>query len=63
MEESGSETFISMANSSDISEDIRKETIEKFQEHLKKKETGECSLFGTRLYAYIPNLRDALKSC
>jgi hypothetical protein len=63
MEESGPETFISMENSSNIPEDLRKEAIEKFQGHLRQKEIGECSLFGTRLYAYIPNLRDALKSC
>lgn len=63
MEEPGPEEFISLANnSSNITEDLRKEAIEKFQEHLRQKEVGEYSLFGIQLYAYIPNLRDALKS-
>lgn len=58
MEEPGLNAFVSMANKSSIPEEIREDAIEKFQEHLRQKETGECSLFGTHLYAYIPNLRD-----
>lgn len=58
MEESDPRTFISTANSSNIPEGVRKEAIEKFQEHLRQKEIGECSLFGTQLYAYIPNLKE-----
>lgn len=50
--------FISLANSSNVSENIREEAIEKFQKHLRQKETGERSLSGTQLYAYIPNLRE-----
>lgn len=58
IEEPDPRTFISMAKNSNIPEDVRKEAIEKFQEHLRQKEIGECSSFGTQLYAYIPNLRD-----
>lgn len=58
MEESDPREFISTANRSNIPEDVRKEAVEKFQEHLRQKEIGECSLFGTQLYAYIPNLKD-----
>lgn len=58
MEEFGSEKFISIANSSNIPENIREEAIEKFDEHLRQKEIGESTRFGTCLYAYIPNLRD-----
>ncbi|WP_410509862.1 hypothetical protein RSJ42_06955 [Methanosarcina hadiensis] len=58
IEESDPGTFISIANSSNIPEDTRKEAIKKFQEHLRQKEIGECSLFGTQLYAYIPNLKE-----
>jgi len=58
MEESDPRTFISTANSSNISEGVRKEAIEKFQEHLRQKEIGECSLSGTQLYAYIPNFKE-----
>lgn len=62
MEEKGSDAFVSMARSSNIPEDVKTEAIDKFQEHLKQKEIGESSSFSMPLYAYIPNLRDAMKS-
>lgn len=58
MEEPDPRAFISMANSSNIPEGVRKEAIDKFREHLRQKEIGEYSLFGTQLYAYIPNLKE-----
>lgn len=58
MEERGSDAFVSMARSSGMPEDVRKEAIEKFQEYLRQKEAGEVSSFSMQLYAYIPNLRD-----
>ena len=58
MEGTDSETFVSMANSSNIPEGVRKEAIEKFLGHLKQKEAGEVSPFTMQLYAYIPNLRN-----
>jgi hypothetical protein len=58
MEESDLRTFISMANSSNVPENAQREAIEKYQEHLRQKKIGECSLFGTQLYSYIPNLKD-----
>jgi hypothetical protein len=60
-EEPDPDAFISMARSSNIPEEVRKEVIEKFREHLKQKETGEFSSFVMPLYAYIPNLRDIVK--
>lgn len=61
-EEPDPEVFILMASSSNVPEEIQKEVIEKFQEHLKQKETGESSSFVMPLYAYIPNLRDTAQS-
>lgn len=58
MEEKGSGAFVSMARNSNMPEHTQKEAIDKFQEHLKQKETGESSSFSMPLYAYIPNLRD-----
>jgi len=60
LEEADPETFVSMANSSNIPEDVRKEAIEKFQEHIRQKEAGEVSSYAMQLYAYIPNLRDLI---
>ena len=53
-------TFVSMANSSNIPEDVREGAIENFQEHLRQKEAGEMSSYAFQLYAYIPNLRDLI---
>jgi hypothetical protein len=60
MDEKNPNEFVLLARNSNVPEDIKKETIEKFQEHLAKKETGESSSFSTPLYAYIPNLKDAV---
>lgn len=61
MEETDSEKFIPMANCSNIPEDVRKEAIEKFQEHIKQKKAGEFSSFASHGYVYIPNLRDIVR--
>lgn len=58
MEERGSSEFVLLARSSNMPEDLQKEAIDKFQEHLKQKEAGEYSSFSVPLYAYIPNLRE-----
>ncbi|AKB25146.1 hypothetical protein MSMTP_1677 [Methanosarcina sp. MTP4] len=61
LEETDVETFALMLQSSEVPEDIQADTIEKFREHLRKKESGETDFSTMPLYAYIPNLNEVLK--
>lgn len=58
MEEKDPGEFVSVARSSNMTADLQKEVIDKFQEHIKQKKAGEYSSFSMPLYVYIPNLRE-----
>lgn len=60
LEEKDVETFVSMLKNSGVPEDKQDETLEKFREHLRKKESGEMDFSTMPLYAYIPNLSEVL---
>ncbi len=61
LEKKDEETFTSMLQSNEVPEDKQAEAIEKFREHLRKKESGETDFSTMPLYAYIPNLNEVLK--
>lgn len=61
LEETDVETFASMLQNNEVPEEIQADAIEKFREHLRKKESGEPDFFTMPLYAYIPNLNEVLK--
>jgi succinate dehydrogenase flavin-adding protein (antitoxin of CptAB toxin-antitoxin module) len=58
MNETDSESFILMANNSNIPEHRKKETVDKIQQYFKQKEKGKFSSLNTFLYTYVPNLKD-----
>ncbi|WP_440955636.1 hypothetical protein ACSAZK_01310 [Methanosarcina sp. Mfa9] len=61
LEETDVKTFASMLQNSEVPKDKRAEAIEKFREHIRKKEAGESDFSTLPLYAYIPNLNEVLK--
>lgn len=58
MNETDSESFILMANDSNIPEHRKKETVDKIQQYFMQKEKGKFSSLNTFLYTYVPNLKD-----
>jgi len=61
LEETDIETFASMLQNSEVPEDKKAEAIEKFREHLRKKESGDTDFSTMPLYSYIPNLNEVSK--